>query len=622
MKRPAWLGRGLAKFGAVAALLLGLVLVPTAASAAPGFDEFKLTASDAAPGDDFGVSVAVSGDTIVVGAVFDDDKGALSGSAYVFQSDGAGGYAETKLTASDATPGDLFGSSVAVSGDTIVVGARGDDDNVSESGSAYVYEPDGVGGYTETKLTATDAAANDYFGWSVAVSGDTIVVSAPGSDDNGSLSGSAYVYEPDGNGGYTETKLTASDAAALSWFGYSLGVSGDTIVVGAYHDDEKGSQSGSAYVYEPDGIGGYTETKLTASDAAADDGFGISAAVSGDTIVVGAHGNDDHGARSGSVYVYEPGGVGTYIETKLTASDGSAQDLFGWSVAMSGDTIVVAASYDDDDGSESGSAYVYEPDGMGGYTETKLTASDAAAHAYFGYSVAVSGATVVVGAFLDDDSGSAYVYTPTVSDSDGDGIDDDVDNCPGIANADQANLDGDDDGDACDDDIDGDGVANHDDALPFDPTESADNDGDGIGDNADVDDDNDGQTDTDETACGSNPLDAASVSPDLDSDNIPDCVDPDTVVDSDNDGVSNADDICADTVLPDEPTRQLGFLRFAAQENGTFDAGWRRLDGKFTIADTAGCSGTQIIEKLGLGQTDTRYGISYPALVYWIYFRA
>ncbi len=384
----------------------------TLLSAGSYFELDKLTASDAAARAAFGGSVAVSADggTVVVGSRGDDDAGSGSGSAYVYEWDGSG-FAETKLTASDAAPNAFFGHSVAVSADggTVVVGSVGDDDAGSFSGSAYVYEWDGSG-FTETKLTASDAALGDFFGESVSVSADgqTVVVGS-GLDGLGD-SGAVYVYEWDGSG-FTETKLTASDAEAGDNFGKSVSVSdGGTVVVGSIGDDDAGSNSGSAYVYEWDGSG-FTETKLTASDAEAGDGFGWSVSVSADgqTVVVGSR-------LGGSAYVYEWDGSG-FTETKLTASDAAPDDRFGESVSISADgqTVVVGSSADDDAGSNSGSAYVYKWDGSG-FAETKLTASDAASNDFFSLSVSISadGGTVVVGSPLDDDagssSGSAYVF--------------------------------------------------------------------------------------------------------------------------------------------------------------------------------------------------------------------
>ena len=404
---------------------MGLALLPGMVAAAPGdfTQTAKLTASDGAALDHFGWSVATAGDRVVVGAPDDDDGGSTSGSTYVYEPDGTGDYTETKVTASDAVPGDSFGWSVATAGDRIVVGAYGDDDAGDLSGSGYVYEPNGTGGFTETKLTASDAADNDQFGRSVATAGDRIVVGAFG----GGFSGAAYVYEPDGTGSYTETKLTPSDAPDSARFGWSVATAGDRIVVGAHLGDEQGA----AYVYGPDGAGGYTETKLTASDGAALDFFGYSVGIAGDRIVVGAYGNDDAGNHSGSAYVFEPDANGGYSETKLTASDAADGDIFGNAVATAGGHIVIAAHNSDDGGSNSGAAYVYEPDGNGGYTETKLTASDAADGDIFGYAVATAGDRIVVGAPSDDDggnaSGSAYVFEAddlgcTVTGTDGDDV--------------------------------------------------------------------------------------------------------------------------------------------------------------------------------------------------------
>ena len=212
----------------------------------------KLTASDGVSGDDFGVSVALDGDTVVVGASGDDGEG----SAYVFTKPNTG-WATANETAKLATfggsAGDDFGTSVAVQGETVVVGATGDDDNGGGSGSAYVFAKPANGVWataTETaKLTAFDGAAGDRFGNSVAVDGDTLVV---GSWSDDAYAGSAYLFIRPAGGWATanETaRLTASDGAAGDWFGTSVAVDGDKVAVGASGNDDSGSQSGSAYVF-------------------------------------------------------------------------------------------------------------------------------------------------------------------------------------------------------------------------------------------------------------------------------------------------------------------------------------------------------------------------------------
>ena len=304
-------------------------------------------------------------------------------------------------------------------------------------GAVYVFtRVEGV--WTQAaKLTASDGAAYDNFGISVAVDGDTntVVVGAPGDDGAGADSGSVYVFvKPSGGWGTsTETaKLTASDGAALDNFGYSAAVDGDTVLVGAYQDDEENdlADSGSAYIFVKP-VGGWVATstaaKLTASDGADDDWFGVSVALDGDTAVIGAPGDDDRGIDSGSAYVFvKPFGTAwtatSTAAAKLTADDGAAGDSFGYSVAVDGDTAVIGAYQDDDNGDDSGAAYVFTRNSGVWDNGVKLTADDGEAGDNFGFSVAVDVYTVVVGAYQHDpidpdslsyllDAGAAYVFT-------------------------------------------------------------------------------------------------------------------------------------------------------------------------------------------------------------------
>jgi hypothetical protein len=278
---------------------------------------------------------------------------------------------------------------------------------------------------TETvKLTASDGAAEEYFGRSVSISGDSLVVGAPKHPGGGA----AYLFERDeggaGNWGQV-TKLSASDGAAISWFGRTVAISSDTVVAGARADEAHGGQqSGSAYVFEKPETGwaDTTETaKLTASCGALYDHLAEYVANSGDVVVVSAGGDDDNGLSAGAAYVFVKPGAGwtDMTETaKLTASDGAASDSLGSSVAISSDAVIVGARQDSDAGMFSGSAYLFvKPhSGWASMTETaKMTASDAAAQDYFGWSTAISGSTAVVGSSADDDSGdnsgSAYVFS-------------------------------------------------------------------------------------------------------------------------------------------------------------------------------------------------------------------
>ena len=371
----------------------------------------KLTANDAAAGDTFGLSVAISGDSVVIGASGDDDGGSRSGSAYVFTRTGSSWSQQDKLTANDAAANDSFGHSVDISGDSVVVGSYKDDDDGADSGSAYVFTRSGSSWSQQDKLTANDAAANDQFGVSVAISSNTVVVGAHQDDDGGADSGSAYVFTRSGSSWSLQAKLTANDAAAGDRLGWHVAISGDSVVVGALHDDDNGTSSGSAYVFTRSGSSWSQQDKLTANDAAANDTFGASVAISGDSIVVGAVQDDVVGTSSGSAYVFTRSGTSWSQQDKLIAGDAEAGDSFGRSVAISGDSAVIGATGNDDSGSNSGSAYVFTFSGTSWSQQDKLTANDAAAFDSFGISVAISGNSVVVGTDLNDNSGSAYVFT-------------------------------------------------------------------------------------------------------------------------------------------------------------------------------------------------------------------
>lgn len=408
----------IARWFALSAVLscLTLFALHTAHAA---YGQTKLTASATNDGATFGRAVAMDGDVVVVGADGDNTNGNFAGAVYVYEPDGGGSYSETKLLASDGRANDQFGVTVAVENDIVVVGApNSDDQTLLDTGAVYIYEANGGGGYTETKLTASDESNFAYFGSSVAIDDGVIVVGA----SNETIMGAVYVYEPDGGGGYTETKLLASDRPDWDFFsdgdafGASVAIDNGVIAVGAFRNDATDFNSGAAYVYTPDGGGGYTEAKLTPTAGAANGQFGYSVAVQGGTVIVGANAESNGVTTTGAAYVFTPDGGDGYDTTKLTPADGAADDRFGTAVAMANDVIYVGSMWDDDRGGFSGSVYVHTPDGLDGYTVTKLTASDGDPVDQFGGSVAADGTALVVGAFTSDDggsnSGSAYVFVP------------------------------------------------------------------------------------------------------------------------------------------------------------------------------------------------------------------
>jgi hypothetical protein len=256
--------------------------------------EAKLTASDGESGDWFGCAVSINGDYAIVGANGDENQGSTySGSAYVFKRDGTSWMQEAKLTASPSVTGNYFGSSVCIDGDYTLVGVPGDNSN---TGSAYVFKRDGTSWMQEAKLTASDGATEDRFGSSVSISGVYAIVGAWFDD---SQTGSAYVFKRDGTSWMQDDKLTASDGATGDCFGYSVSIDGDYCIVGASFDD---SQIGSAYVFKRSGSSWIQEAKLTASDGESGDNFGNSVSIVGDYCIVGAYRDD---SAKGSAYVFK-----------------------------------------------------------------------------------------------------------------------------------------------------------------------------------------------------------------------------------------------------------------------------------------------------------------------------
>ncbi len=396
----------------VAAVVLSWGAGPDVAWAQCEMDEEQLLASDAAEADLFGFAVAISDDVALIGAKLDDDQGFQSGSAYVFRFNGLTWVQQQKLLASDGSSGDIFGSAVSVSGDVAIIGAWQDDHNGTDSGSAYVFRFNGSAWVEEQKLLASDGAAYDKFGLSLAVSDDVAVIGAYADDDHGSLSGSAYVFRFNGSTWVQEQKLVASDGAAYDLFGSAVAVTGDVVLIGSRQDDDNGTNTGSVYVFRFNGASWIEQTKLLASDQAPGDMFGGSVAISGDAVVIGAAADDDNGTNSGSAYVFRHDGSTWIEEAKLLASDGvTSYDKFGSSVAISGDVAVVGVP---EAGTATGSAYVFRYEGSAWIEETELVHPDGAAGDRFGFSVAASGETVLVGVRGDDDngtsSGSAWVF--------------------------------------------------------------------------------------------------------------------------------------------------------------------------------------------------------------------
>jgi FG-GAP repeat len=375
----------------------------------------KLLASDGTANDAFGNLVAMDGDYALIPANHDDQNGVNAGSAYVYVRTGNNWTQQAKLLPNDGAAGDLFGSP-AIDGDTILIGAGLDDDNGENSGSAYIFTRTGSTWTQQAKLLAPDGAAGDYFGSLVSLSGDTALIGAPFDDDNGVDSGSAYVFIRTGTIWTYQEKLLAPDGQAGDEFGWSVSLDSDTALIGAITDDDKGVDSGSAYVFIRTGTTWSQQQKLLATDGTYQDIFGQAVALDGDTALIAAPGDGINSTQTGSAYIFTRYGVTWTEKAKLVASDAGTTDQFGsYAVSLDGDTAIIGSYLDDDQGSNSGSAYVFTcDDGIQWTEQQKLLASDGAAQDEFG-SVALDGDCAIITSWHDDDnglnSGSAYVFT-------------------------------------------------------------------------------------------------------------------------------------------------------------------------------------------------------------------
>lgn len=402
-------------------LILLTLLLSSFLSQAQWVEWDEILASDGASSDYFGWSTGISGDWAIVGSPQDDDNGGNSGSVRFHTYLNLNGWAlSVKKNASDGNNGDEFGKSVAIDGGWAIVGAFRDDDNGGGSGSAYFFELQANGlQWEETdKVIASNGNGGDEFGWSVDINGTQAIVGAWNHNPGGaSAAGAAYIFEYNGAAWVETAYLLASDGSNVDAFGTRVAITQDRAVVGAPTDDDDGSLSGSCYVFEK--IGGIWQEvhKLTASDADAGDRFGHAVDVDEDYLVVGAPFNNDDGGDSGSAYIFEYNGSNWIQEPKITASDGDNDDQFGHSVGISGDQVVIGAHLNDDLGGNSGSAYIFLRS-AGNWTENvKVSGSDGSGGDFMGFSVDISGTVAIAGAYSHDDnggnSGSAYIiYDP------------------------------------------------------------------------------------------------------------------------------------------------------------------------------------------------------------------
>lgn len=425
---------------------------------AQNFDEvLKATASDRAADDQFGFSVAISGNYAIISANLEDEDTSgtstlsSAGSAYIFERDNMGNWKEVqKIVASDREAGDHFGCSVAMSGNYAIVGARYQNLDASggnsllSAGAAYIFERDISGNWIETeKLVASDRDVGDDFGVSVGISGNYAIIGARAEDHDAlgsnstNAAGSAYIFERDPSGNWTQSqKIVASDRAFLDQFGYAVAISDSFAIVGSRLEDEDASgantisAAGSAYIFKLNSGGTWIENqKIVASNRQNNDRFGYSVSISGDYAVVGALYHDfntldmDSIKDAGAAFIFERDNSGNWIEAeKIISSNRIETGQFGTAVSISEERVIVGAPIE---GSfQEGSAYVFKRTPIGDWELTQhIESSDISTVDWFGSSVSIDTETFLVGAILEDHdtlganqmskSGSAYIFSCT-----------------------------------------------------------------------------------------------------------------------------------------------------------------------------------------------------------------
>jgi FG-GAP repeat len=394
--------------------LIPLVLLLAATPLAMAQCEVQLLAPDGATWDDFSYGVALEGDTAVVGAPGDTAGGIWSGSVYVFVRSAGNWALAAKLLPADQRSQQRFGESVALSGDTLVVGAPGDDEHGKGAGATYVFVGSGSSWSQEAKLSASNATAYQEYGSAVAVEGDRAVVGAPTWASMIDGAGWAFVYDRVGATWSEVAVLEPGDPEDNDLFGYSVAVQGGRVAVGAPFADV---ENGATYVFtEAGGVWAQTE-KIKPADLQYASWFGTSLAFEGAWLVVGAMGRSEAGYGAGAAYLYEDAGGAWQERAKLLAGDSDFDDRFGWTVAMSQGRVLVGAPWEDGDcgyDCKRGKTYLFEDLGGGWGQVDAFVSSDQGDLDFFGAALAADGDTALCGAFNHDgpanNMGAAYVY--------------------------------------------------------------------------------------------------------------------------------------------------------------------------------------------------------------------
>lgn len=398
----------------------GLAYAYDLSSPTPEVPMAILRDSSPALDDLFGMSVSLSGDHVGIGAHFDDDGAANSGSVYLF--DLSSVTPEVAIVSID-NPGpasnDEFGRAVSLAGTRLLVGANGDNTGADNAGSAYVFETSsGTPGIPLISINNPSPSSNEEFGGAVAISGGKVVVGSSRDDKGAGNAGSVALFDINSGSPNQPILLIDNPSPTLNdYFGTSVGASGSWVVVGAIQDDMGASNAGTVYIYDISSpTPGSPQTVIHNPSPQIQDEFGNSLAISGNLLVVGSAKNNTGSEDAGSIYVFNLASQTPAIPVHVIDNpDPGAGDWFGYSVGISGNQVLVGAPRDDSGAANAGRAYVYD---LGSVTPTVPVAAIAnplpGLNDEFGSSLAVSGTKVVIGSRVDDnvalDSGDVFVY--------------------------------------------------------------------------------------------------------------------------------------------------------------------------------------------------------------------
>ena len=358
-----------------------------------------IIANDGKAGDYLGFSAAIDGTTILIGANKADVDGVIdSGAAYVFVLGDNGWHQQAKLVAQPAFAGDGLGGNVALNNNVAMLGVMRRDDKGKDSGAVVSFERKKNVWKQSVIFTAPDAKPGDAFGQSIALTENHLVIGAPRNDVLGIDSGAAYIYKRENETWRYQAKIMASDGAVGDLFGISVAIDGNTILVGADLHDEKAKDAGAVYVYVLDDNNWKQEAKLMASDGGETDIFGVRVALSGNTALISARRDDidEIGIDAGSAYIFVRDGRTWTQHIKLISPDGQADDRFGRGVALSGDTAIISAMNHDAEGTDTGALYVYKKDSGGWLYTSKFVAKSSMPNDKFGWSLGLSNGVAVV----------------------------------------------------------------------------------------------------------------------------------------------------------------------------------------------------------------------------------